>query len=132
MSMTKEYIKKFVEDHEGFTILITCDNEHIFYYNAHNNTPVIWDWDNETIIALETTQEVMNQNKYPMQITTVSLEEIQFLTAFVDIEKALEFINEKVTDEQQKEKVMKLIQKMKPSMMGPKTLRGYINSPEYK
>lgn len=132
MSMTKEYIKNFVEEHKDDTILITCDNEHKFYYNAHGNTPVIWDWDNDAFIALETNQEIVDQNKHPMQVTIVALEEIQFLTAFIDINQTLEFIKEYVTDEKQKENVMKIVQKMKPAMMGPKTLRGYINSPEYK
>lgn len=132
MSMTKEYIKKFVEEHKEDTILITCDNEHKFYYNAHGNTPVIWDWDNDAFIALETNQEIVDQNKHPFHITIVSLEEIQFLTAFIDINKTLEFIKEHVTDEKQKEKVMQIVQKMKPAMMGPNTLSGYLNSPEYK
>ena len=133
MSMTKELIKKFVEeDYKDCVILITCDNEHKFYYNAHNNTPVVFDWDNDVFIALETNEEIVDQNKHPMQVTMVALEEIQFLTVFIEAKEALNFVNKYVTDEKQKEETLKIIQRTAPSMMGPNTLKKTINDPEYK
>ena len=133
MSMTKDVIRKFVEeDYKDFTILIICDNEHKFYHRSYGNPDIIWDWDNEVFIALETTEDAIDQNKHPMQVTTVSLEEIQFLTAFVDTVKTLDFINSKYKTDEQKEKAKLALQKTKPGMMGPRTLRKTLNSDEYK
>ena len=67
-----------------------------------------------------------------MQVTAVALEEIQFLTAFIETGKAIEFINYKYTDEKQKEKAKELLQQIKPSMMGPRTLRQDLSGVEYK
>ena len=131
--MTKEVIKKFVEeDHKDEVILITCDNEHKFWHNTKNNPPVIWDWDNDRFLALESNNQAIDQNKHPFTITSVALEEIQFLTASVDIVGVLDFIKEYITDEEQKEITMALVQKCKPAMMGPKTLRKTLADDEYK
>ena len=126
MSMTKEAIKKFVEeDYKDFAILVTCDNEHHFYHNVAGNAPVIWDWDNNVFYALDTNDVVNDQNKHPMQVSMVSLDEIQFLDAFIDMNAALKFINEKITDEAKREEVkQKVLRKVAPSMMGPRTLDG--------
>lgn len=124
MSMTKEYIKKFVEeDYKDYCILVTCDNEHKFYHNAKDNPPIIWDWDNNTFTVLSTNQEIIDQNGHPMEVTTVSLEEIQFLTAYIDTVKALDFINTKITDETKKEEAKQMLQKIRPAKMGPNSLR---------
>ena len=40
-------------------------------------------------------ENVVDQFGYPMEIVTVSFDEIQFLHAFVDMQKALEFVNSK-------------------------------------
>ena len=133
MSMTKEVIKKFVEeDFKDFAILVISDNEHRFYHRSKNNPDIVWDWNNDVFYALETTEEVIDQNKHPMQVTAVALEEIQFLTAFIETSKVLEFINEKYSDDSQKEKAKLVLQQVRPSMMGPKTLRKNINDKEYQ
>lgn len=133
MSMTKESIRKFVEeDYKDCVILITCDNEHKFYYNAHGNTPVIFDWDNSLFIALETNEEIVDQNKHPMQVTMVALDEIQFLTAFIETKEAFKFIDTYVKDESQRAEVLKILQKTAPSMMGPRTLKKNISDPEFQ
>lgn len=125
MSMTKEAIKKFVEvDYKDYTILVTCDNEHHFYHNAAGNAPIIWDWNNNVFYALDTNDVVNDQNKHPMQVTMVSLDEIQFMDAFIDMNAALKFINEKITDEAKREEVKKVLKKVAPSMMAPRTLDG--------
>ena len=126
--MTKEAIKKFVEeDYKDFVIRITCDNEHIYFYNASKNPSVVWDWDNNVIYALELNNEIMDQNKHPMKITQVSLDEIQFLTAFPDKTTILKFINEKFTDEDKKKEAKEILQRTAPAMMGPRSLdRGYV------
>lgn len=130
--MTTEVIKKFVEDHKDFVIEITCDNQHIFYHNAAGRPPVIWDWDNEVIIVLEPNVVMTDQNRYPMQITQVALNEIQFLTAFIDKAKALEFISKYITDEDKKKETKEFLYKLAPSTMGPRTLRKNISDPEYR
>ena len=133
MSMTKEVIRKFVEeDHKDEVILVTCDNEHKFFHNAHGNTPIIWDWDNDRFLVLQSNQEIIDQNGHPFEITSVALEEIQFLTAYVDVVKAIEFINKYITDEEQKKAALELVQKLKPAMMAPTTLRKDLNGESYE
>lgn len=125
MGMSASVIKKFVEeDHKDEVIMVTCDNQHIFYHNAHMNLPIIWDWDNELLIAIEPNDEAIDQNKHPMQITQVSFDEIQYLTAYIDRNAAIKFINENITDEAKKEEAKVILQKVAPGVMGPKTLQG--------
>ena len=133
MSMTKEVIKKFIEqDHKDDVILVTCDNEHKFFHNAYGNPPIIWDWANDRFLVLQTNQDIIDQNGHPFEITSVALEEIQFLTAYVDIATALKFINDNITNEEKKAEVKKLLQKVKPAMMAPTTLRKDLNGESYK
>ena len=125
MSMKKELIKKFVEvDYKDYVIMITGDNQHVFYTNTAKNPPIVWDWDNEVVYILDTNDEIVDQNKHPMQVTMLSLDEIQYLDAFIDMAAALKFINEKFKDEETKENIKKTLSKVAPSMMGPNTLRG--------
>lgn len=133
MSMTKEAIKKFVEeDYKDFVIMITCDNEHKFYCNASNNPSVVWDWNNNLFLAFDINDEPVDQNKHPMQVTQVSLDEIQFLDAFIDKEAALKFINEKYTKDEDKAVAKTLLQRTAPGVMGPRTLRKNIDDPEFR
>lgn len=133
MSMTTDVIKKFVEEeYKDFVIEVTCDNEHRFYHNAAGKPPIIWDWTNEVFMVLEPNHVVNDQNKHPMQITKVALEEIQFLTAYVDKVTVLKFINDNITDEDKKKETKEYLQKLAPAMMGPKTLRKNISDPEYR
>lgn len=128
-----DIIKKFVEeDYKDATILVTCDNEHKFWHRASSNPDLIWDWDNERFMALEPTDEVVDQNKHPMMITTVELAHIQFLTAYPNKIDIVKFINENYTDEEAKKKAVTVFQKSAPGMMGPRTLRKNINDPEYR
>lgn len=132
MSMTKDLLQKFVEeDFKDFAILVISDNEHRFYHRSKNNPDIVWDWDNEVFYALETNEEVIDQNMHPMQVTMVALEEIQFITAFVDTKKSIEFINENYTNDAQKEKAKGVLYQVKPGIMGPRTLRKNLNDDEY-
>lgn len=132
MSMTKDQLKKFVEeDFKDFAILVISDNEHRFYHRTKNSPDLIWDWNNDVFYALESNEEMTDQNMHPMQVTMVALEEIQFITAFVDTKKSIEFINDKYTDAEQKEKAKGVLQTVKPGFMGPKTLRKNLNDDEY-
>lgn len=133
MSMTKEVLRKFVEeDFKDFAILVISDNEHRFYHRAKNNPDIVWDWDNDVFYALETNEETIDQNGHPMQVTAVALEEIQFITAFIDTKKGIEFINDKYSDDSQKEKAKLVLHQIKPGMMGPTTLRKTLSDDEYK
>lgn len=133
MSMTKEAIRKFVEeDYKDFVIMITCDNEHKFYHNATGLPPIVWDWDNNVFISLDTSDIINDQNKHPMQVTMVSLDEIQYLDAFIDRITALNFINQNITDEAKKQEIKSLLQKVAPGTMGFRTLRKNIDDPEYR
>ena len=133
MSMTKDAIRKFVEeDYKDFVIMVTCDNEHKFYHNASKNPSIVWDWDNDLFLALDINDEPIDQNKHPMQVTQVSLEEIQFLDAFIDKEAALKFISEKYTDDEDKAVAKAILQKAAPGVMGTRTLRKHIDDPEFR
>ena len=124
MSMTKEVIKKFVEqDYKDHTILVTCDNEHKFYHRSYGIPDIVWDWDNGVFIAIETNDDAVDQNKNPMQVTTVALDEIQFLTAYIDAATSIDYINKKYTTDESKEKAKEILRKVKPGAMGPRTLR---------
>ena len=67
-----------------------------------------------------------------MVVTMVSLDEIQFLDAYIDKATAIKFISEKYTDDNEKQKALKLLNKIAPGMMGPNTLRKNIDDPEYR
>lgn len=128
-----DVIRKFIEeDYADCAILVTCDNEHKFWHRASNSPDIVWDWDNERFIALEPTDEMSDQNKHPMMVTTVELAHIQFLTAYPNREDAMKFINENYTDEDAKQKALKLLFKCAPATMGPRTLRKNISDPEYR
>ena len=132
MSATTEQLKKFVEeDFKDFAILVISDNEHRFYHRTKSSPDIVWDWDNEIFYAFEPNEEMTDQNKHPMQITMVALAEIQFITAFIDAKKSIEFINENYTDEDQKEKAKSVLQVIKPGFMGPNTLKKNLSNDEY-
>ena len=126
MSMSKEVIKKFVEeDFKDHTILVICDNEHKFYHRSYGSPDIVWDWNNDRFLALESAEDVADQNKNSMQVTSVSLEEIQFLRAFIDVPTALEFVNKNYKEEDAKKKAKDTLQIVKPGQMGPRTLRRF-------
>ena len=128
-----DLIKKFVEeDYKDFAILVTCDNEHKFYHNVKGVPPIIWDWDNERFLVLETTEEIVDQNKHPMQITSVELAHIQFITAYIDKATTIDLVNKYITDENQKKETLSLLSKVAPAMMSPRTLKKNINDPEFR
>lgn len=121
--MTANVIKNFIEKYKNFIIQVRVDNEHLFYYNAPNNAPIIWDWDNETLMVIEPNDELMDQSGHPMQIRLVDFEVVQGLTAYVDTVTALDFINENITDEDKKKEVKAQLQKVRPAMMSPTSFR---------
>lgn len=124
MSLTTDQIKKFVEtDWKDYTILVTCDNEHKFFHRSKGMSDIVWDWENECFTALETQEDVDTQMRQPMQVTTVSFGEIQFLTAYIDMPKALEFVKEKYTEEGPLNKAKSILQRIKPAMGTPESLR---------
>lgn len=132
MSMTKDQLRKFVEeDFKDFAILVISDNEHRFYHRTKSSPDIVWDWDNDVFYVLEPNEEMTDQNKHPMEVTMVSLEEIQFISAFIDAKKSIEFINNNYTEDEQKEKAKEILQVVKPGFMGPRTLKKNLNDDEY-
>ena len=124
MAIATEYIKKLItEDYKDCCVLITCDNEHLFYHNSKNQPPLIWDWENELFIAFQTNREIDCQQPNPIEVTYVSFGEIQFIHAYLDTASALEFIKENITDEGYKEQYMDFIKRTKPAMMNDSSLR---------
>lgn len=128
MSMTTEYIKKFVEeDYKDYVIKVTCDNEHVFYHNASGKPPIIWDWESETFKAMHCNQEFFDQHKNPLQITAVSLQEIQFLEAYITVEEALKFISENITDEEKIKETKEMVNKLAGCTILPQSSRDSYN-----
>ena len=128
-----DLIRKFVEeDYKDCVILVTCDNEHKFWHNAHFQPDIVWDWDNERFMAFETNEEILDQNKHPIMITMVELAHIQFMTAYPNKAEVLKFINDNYTDEDSKAKALAVFQKAAPGMMGPRTLRKDLSDPEFR
>lgn len=122
--MTADIIKKFVEeDYKNFIIMIRLDNEHLYYDHVPNNAPIIWDWANECFMVIEPNDELIDQSGHPMQIQLVDFGQIQQLTAYVDTVTALDFINKNITDETQLKEVKAQLQKVRPALMTPRTLR---------
>ena len=121
--MTVDVIKNFVEKYKDFTIQIRLDNEHLVYDNMGKNAPVIWDWDNENFMVIEPNDEAIDQGNYPMQIRLIDFGDIQELSVYVDRVTAMNFINEKITDEEKKTVAKELLQKVTPAMMTPSSLR---------
>lgn len=122
--MTTDVIRKFVEeDYKNFVIQIRLDNEHHCYCNVPNAAPIIWDWENENFMVIEPNDEIIDQSGHPMQIRLVDFGDIQELTAYVDTTTALKFINEKITDEDKKKAAKAILQKVRPALMSPRTLR---------
>lgn len=122
----KALIKKFVEeDYKDHSIRVVTDNEHIYYHRAYGMPDIVWDWDNNRFLAMDINLDATDQNGNPIEITAVSLDEIQFITAFVNVQQAMNFINQYYKDDKAKEKAQKFLQKVKPGQMGPKTLRQF-------
>ena len=122
--MTTDVIRKFVEeDYKDFVIQIRLDNEHRCFHNVPGNAPIIWDWENENFMVIEPNDEITDQSGHPMQIRLVDFGDIQELIAYVDTTTALKFINEKITDEDKKKEVKAILQKVRPALMTPRTLR---------
>lgn len=120
----KARIKKFIEeDYKKNSIRVTTDNEHIYYHRAYGMPDLVWDWDNDCFYAMDINLDVVDQNGNPIELTMVSLDEIQFITAFVDVKQCMEFISEKYKDDKSKEKAKGILMKVKPGQMGPRTLR---------
>lgn len=121
--MTVDSVKKFLDKYKDFVIQIRCDNEHFIYENTPGIAPIIWNWDDETLEFIEPNDELIDQSGHPMQIHLLNICDIQELTAFVDTQTALEFINENITDEEKNKEIKSVLQKVKPAMMTPRTLR---------
>ena len=121
--MTKDAIKNFVEKYKDFVINIRLDNEWHYYDNTPQNAPIIWDWDNEVFMVIEPNDRLIDQSGHPMQLNMVDLDQIQEITAYIDTDTALDFINENITDPEQAKVVKAQLQKVLPSNMTPKSLR---------
>lgn len=122
----KALIKKFVEeDYKNHSIRVVTDNEHIYYHRAYGMPDIVWDWDNNRFMVMDINLDSTDQNGNPIEISSVSLDEIQFMTAFVNTNEAMNFITTYYKDAKSKEKAMTFLQKVKPGQMGPRTLRTF-------
>ena len=105
--MTLAEIKKIREEAgDDKAMIITCDNEHIFYHNVIDSCPIIWDDELERFISFEKNiTSAHSQEKKPAKVVYTSYEHIQFievLTTVPEIFEILKNFKDKMTEEQYK------------------------------
>lgn len=89
--MTLEDIKKFRDEiGKGKPIIVTCDNQHIFYENVEDSIPLIWDDNAQTLTAITVnTTDQYSPSKVPMSIEITEYEHIQFIQVLLTTKEAL-------------------------------------------
>ena len=103
--MTIEQIKK-IRDDAGTekAMIITCDNEHIFYDNIKDSCPLIWDDENERLISFEKNMSSnQSQAAKPGRVVFTAYEHIQFIEVIATVPEVIEILNkfkDKMTEEQ--------------------------------
>lgn len=108
---------------------ITCDNMIILYDQTKISPNLIWDDDNETVMAFRiNTGE--NQNSCPFEIFMTEYEHIQYIEALTTPAVAKEWVDQNVTDATQKELVEKVFQDTigKRSYTGTTPMRNVYNN----
>lgn len=83
---------KMREDFSKSPIKITCDNMIIIWDNSRNYPNVIWDDENEVLIAFRVNTEDIQQG-YPFEILVTEYEHIQYMEALVAPKDAVDFLN---------------------------------------
>ena len=93
--MTLEDIKKFRDEiGKGKPIIVTCDNQHIFYENVEDSIPLIWDDNAQTLTAITVnTTDQYSPSKVPMSIEITEYEHIQFIQVLLTTKEALEVLD---------------------------------------
>lgn len=93
--MTLEDIKKFRDEiGKGKPIIVTCDNQHIFYENVEDSIPLIWDDNAQTLTAITVnTDDQYSPSKVPMSIEITEYEHIQFIQVLLTTKEALEVLD---------------------------------------
>ena len=94
--MTLEDIKKFRDEiGKGKPIIITCDNQHMFYENVEDSIPLIWDDSAQTLTAITVnTTDQYSPSKVPMSIEITEYEHIQFMQVLLTTKEALEILEQ--------------------------------------
>lgn len=94
--MTLEDIKKFRDEiGKGKPIIVTCDNQHIFYENVEDSIPLIWDDSAQTLTAITVNNiDQYSPSKRPMSIEITEYEHIQFIQVLLTTKEALELLNQ--------------------------------------
>lgn len=94
--MTLEDIKKFRDEiGKGKPIIVTCDNQHIFYENVEDSIPLIWDDEAQTLTAITVnTIDQYAPSERPMSIEITEYEHIQFIQVLLTTKEAIELINQ--------------------------------------
>ena len=94
--MTLEDIKKFRDEiGKDRPIIVTCDNQHIFYDNIEDSIPLIWDDSAQTLTCINVnTIDQYSPEKAPMYIEITEYEHIQFIKVLLTTKEALELIEQ--------------------------------------
>lgn len=93
--MTLEDIKKFRDEIGGVgkPLIVTCDNQHIFYENVEDSIPLIWDDDAQTLTAITVnTVDQYSPSKTPISIEITEYEHIQFMQVLLTTKEAIEVL----------------------------------------
>lgn len=98
---------------------ITCDNMIILYDQTKISPNLIWDDDNETVMAFRiNTGE--NQNSCPFEIFMTEYEHIQYIEALTTPAVAKEWVDQHVTDATQ----IALVEKVFQDSIGKRSYTG--------
>lgn len=94
--MTLEDIKKFRDEigGTGKPMIVTCDNQHMFYENIEHSIPLIWDDDAQTLTAITiNTTDQYSPDKVPFSIEITEYEHIQFMQVLLTTKEVLEVLD---------------------------------------
>lgn len=108
--MTKDSVIQMREAFSTSVLKITCDNMIILYDNTGLYPNIVWNDDNEILMALRANTET-NQDSRPFEVFCTTYEHIQYIEALVNPATAVEWVNENITDGDQKKLANDLIKK---------------------
>ena len=97
--MVKEQVIAFRDGiGKGKILKVVCDNQHIFYDGTTDNSPIMWDDENEVFTVCRVNQDAAMQRKYPYETVQTAYEHIQFMHCYDTRLSVLDVVAEKGTN----------------------------------
>lgn len=88
----------------GAPLIIDCDNERVFYDNAKDQFPIIWDDASESFTAITVNNDLYNQSRLPFTMTTTDYSMIQYMVEVSTMTDVIDYygtIKSKLSDNEQ-------------------------------